>query len=309
MSQETPEDAYPLRFATASVVVGRHLMDLDTDSARKGRKQRILERRLDELRRGGLETSGGTGNLYEVKAPSGFAREHAATIVVDLAFCSPFAPYQVEVSEDDFAKALHLTGAEMNFSKAYVARVLALKKDAMQAHAHGPFSSPWRLVVAGVVAIAALPLLPALIGGAGGLAGAAASAHGLALLSGGSLAVGGFGMAGGIWVLSGLEVAVVVATGTGARASALVRAAPPEALRLEVAKAQTTAVFRMENGSWTRQDVAERLRGFDDRKHDLEADLRDEEQHSDPDAPRIRVLQEKLKVLEIGRAWIAGKLG
>ena len=83
--------------------------------------------------------------------------------------------------------------------------------------------------------------------------------------------MGGYGMAGGAWILTGLGGAAVTTAGAGTRT--LLKAIPTEALRLEVGKAQTTAVLRMENGSWTREDVAERIRSFDDFDHELQAEL------------------------------------
>ena len=49
-----------------------------------------------------------------------------------------------------------------------------------------------------------MPLIGELIGGAAGLYGAAATSYGLTLLGGRSLAIGGYGMAGGIWLIVGL---------------------------------------------------------------------------------------------------------
>jgi hypothetical protein len=308
MNQETSDalqQEHPRHFTSASLVFGRHLMEMDTDEERRARKQRVLERRLAMLREAVPEIT--TLDIYDVKAPSGFPREHAAALVVDLAFSVPFAPYELKVTEDDHSTALHLTGTQMGFGKALMDHVETLKRDAVRAHAHGIFSSPWSLVAAGVLAAAAIPFLPVIAGSGLGLAGAALTSHGLAVLGGGSLAVGGYGMAGGAWVLTGLGGAAATTAGIGA--GKLLRGAGPEALRVEVAKAQTTAVLHMESGAWTRDDVGERLHGFDEFDRELSDDLAEETSLNDPGSARIRTLEEKRKILKVARDWIAERMG
>lgn len=305
----SPVDAR--QFVSASIVLGRALMDLDTNDERKSRKRRVLQRRLALLQETLAEAERVT-DLHRLRPAMPNTREEAATVIVEMAFSVPFAPYELEFTESDFDKALRATGSEMDFPHAYVDRVLALKREAAGAHARAFafFTSPWSLVIAGVLATAALPFLPALIGG-GGLAGVAATSHGLALLGGGSLAVGGFGMAGGTWVLAGLGTAAVAtaATGIGAGMKQMIQDAPLETIRLEVAKCQATTVLRMENGSLPRTVVAERLAGLDDLRRELEKDLTTERELNDPRSHRIRVLKEKIAALGVGRDWIAERLG
>jgi hypothetical protein len=308
MSQETSvalQQEHPRHFISASLVFGRNLMEMDTDEERKARKQRVLERRLAMLREAVPEIT--TLDIHDVKAPGGFPREHAAALFVDLAFSVPFAPYELKVAEGDHPKALRRTGTDMGFGKALMDRVEALKREAAAAHTHGIFSSPWTLIAAGVLVAAAIPILPVVAGSGLGLAGAALTSHGLAVLGGGSLAVGGYGMAGGAWVLTGLGGAAATTAGIGA--GKLLRGAGPEALRVEVAKAQTTAVLHMESGAWTRDDVSERLHGFDEFDRELSNDLAEETSLNDTGSARIRTLEEKRKILKVARDWIAERMG
>jgi len=78
---------------------------------------------------------------------------------------------------------------------------------------------------------------------------------------------------------------------------------------MEVAKCQTTTMLRMENGSWTRDEVTARLSGLDDLVKELEGDLTMEKALNDPDASRVRHMEQKLKALRTGHAWIAARLG
>jgi hypothetical protein len=119
--------------------------------------------------------------------------------------------------------------------------------------------------------------------------------------------MGGFGMAGGTWVLAGLGSAAVATAGAGARE--LVRTVPPEVILVEVAKCQTTVVLGMENGSWSRDDVLSQLKGLDELKHDVENDLAEEQQLNDDGARRVRILLEKVKALTTAHEWIKAKLG
>jgi hypothetical protein len=228
-------------------------------------------------------------------------------VVVDLAFGSPFAPYELPSSDKHFDVALHKTGTEMNFAGSFIDHVFALKKEALGVH-EGPLSSVWSLVAAGgVLTVVALPFLPAALGAWAGLAGAAATSHGLALLGGGTLALHGLGMAGGTWVLTGLTGVAIATTGYGA--TEMLHSITPEALRIELAKCQTTVVIGMQNGSWTRDDVRSRLSGFEALKRSLEQELSDEQALNESGARRITAIKDKLKALAAARGWIEKKLG
>ena len=69
------------------------------------------------------------------------------------------------------------------------------------------------------MAFFAAPAIGGAIGVWGGLSGAAATSHGLALLGGGSLAAGGFGMAGGTVVVTAAGAGIGSAMGANVATS------------------------------------------------------------------------------------------
>ena len=300
-----PED-HPRYFASASLVLGRKLADLDKNRDRKRRKLRVLELRLAQLRASIPEAAALT-DLSSVKVEASFTEEEAATLIVDLAFSSPFAPYELDVSQRDFVEALRLTGAEMRLRSALVEHVLVLKGEALGAHTRF-FASRWKLALAGVSSAAAAPLLPAFVGAAAGAAAAAAVAsRGFALLGAGSLAVGGLQLAGGQWLLTGARSAASSTARAGARQ--LVNAAPAAAIRVEVAKCQTWVVLHVEGCRWSKDAVAAQLEKLDELEKEVEKDLAKEQQLNDPGAHRIRDLKDKASALATGRDWIATRVG
>ena len=121
------------------------------------------------------------------------------------------------------------------------------------------------------------------------------------------VAVVSFEMAGGTWILAGLESAAVSEAGAGVRH--LIGATPSGVVRVEVAKCQMSVALRIENGSCSKADVATHVEKLDELKQAVEKDLSVERELNDPGAHRIRELEEKVKTLQIGREWIARRVG
>jgi hypothetical protein len=295
-----PED-HPRHLAVASLVLGRALAGLDGNAERKARKRRVLERRLEEIRRTAPDGSALT-DVDAVKMDATLDEEHAMTLLVDLAFSDPFAPYEVAFSQRDFIQALRRASDEMRLRRPLLDRVLALKGGAMGAHTRF-FSSRWKLAMAGISSAAVLPLLPAFVGAATG----AVLAREIALHAARGIAMGGVSLAGGGWLLTGIKSAASSSARAGARQ--LVSVAPAATIRVEVAKCQTWVVLQVENGAWSKDDAKLELQKLDELEKDVERELAEERALNDPGANRIRELEAKVKAISTGRDWIAQRVG
>jgi hypothetical protein len=297
-----PED-HPRCLAMASIVVGHELAELDRNAERRARKLRVLERRLAELRHAAPDGSDGSKltSISGLKLEAAFTEGQTATLGVDLVYGNPFAPYALHYSERDFVGALRRSTTKVPLGGALVDRLLALKREAMGAHTH-LFGSGWKLALAGVSSAAVLPLIPAFVGAA---AGAAVASQQAAILRAG-LAIGNFQLAGGGWLVAGVRSAASSSARAGARK--LVSVAPAAAIRIEVAKWQTWAALRMEDGAWSRGDVAAQLEKLDELEKDIARDLAEERTLNDPGADRVRDLEAKVSAIATGREWIARRV-
>jgi hypothetical protein len=285
----------------ATIVVGHELAELDRKTERRSRKLRVLERGLAELRRT-AQNGANLTSFSALKIDADFTEGQAVTLGVDLVFNNPFAPYELHYSERDFAEALRRSTSKVSLGGTLVDRLLVLKREAMGAHAH-LFGSGWKLALAGVSSAAVLPLIPAFVGAA---AGAAIVSQRVALLRAG-LEIGNFQLAGGGWLVAGVRSAASSSARAGARK--LVSVAPAAAIRVEVAKWQTWAALRLEDGAWSRDDVAAQLEKLDELEKGVERDLTDERALNDPGADRVRDLEAKARAIATGRDWIARRLG
>lgn len=162
-------------------------------------------------------------------------------LLIEAAFASPFAPYEVKVTEKQRQEALRVLAAGVGLSGQRVDDVIAAITSARRAHRHIEWSKIATGVVVGSVVMAAggylaAPLLAAQLGAAAGLSGAAAISHGLALIGGGSLAMGGAGMAGGMALVTtvGAGVGAVGLGGATALWNAGYAAAVTELVKLQV---------------------------------------------------------------------------
>jgi hypothetical protein len=65
----------------------------------------------------------------------------------------------------------------------------------------------------------------------------------------------------------------------------------------------------MEDGAWSRDDVAAQLEKLDELEKGVEHDLADERTLNDPGATRVRDLEAKARAIATGREWIARRMG
>jgi hypothetical protein len=120
--------------------------------------------------------------------------------------------------------------------------------------------------------------------------------NGLALLGGGSLAIGGYGMAGGVWLIVGL--ATSAGGGLGAGAIELLHRLTPALVRGEVIKLQT--YYRVVVLKYQRSEADQFISGLQKRPQELDVFIEEESRFNDLDMPHIKDLTEKRKALQTG---------
>jgi hypothetical protein len=130
------------------------------------------------------------------------------------------------------------------------------------------------------------------------------------MLGGGSLAAGGFGMAGGAWLVTAAGAAVGVAAGgaTGGGSSSVGSAREiqlvlhPQAFRLELAKLLVSLKEIMVAFEIPQAASISGLLGL--RRNELESFLEEQVLVNDEDSERIKSLKEKIDMLQRAVTWV-----
>jgi hypothetical protein len=232
--------------ALSLTAVAATLTETETDADRQTRKAKIVDLKLELVRKldSGLVDPLSTSSQVLQAAANGVrtwpeSKRHA--LLIEVAFASPFAPYEVKVTDKQHQQALRGFAVAVGLSEQRADDVMASIASARSAHRHIEWGKIAAGIVIGSVVVAAggylaAPLIAAQLGAAAGLSGAAAVSHGLALIGGGSLAVGGGGMAGGMALVTtvGAGVGAVGVGGATALWNAGYAAAITELVKLQV---------------------------------------------------------------------------
>lgn len=298
-------DPASLALAGASTLLAEHVRGLAKDSKRTTKMDRVIS-----LKRAELAAIDGHGDVDPGvmldDAVSGWEREAKRRLLVDLAFSSPFAPYSLKVDQDDVLHGLRPLARRIGEPTSIIDEIVAARKSALRSQHRRNWGRVGAIALLTAAALGtagwmAAPAIGTAIGTSAGLTGAAATAHGLALLGGGSLAAGGAGMAGGMWLVAATGATVGVVGGGG---STLLYQLGASEVRNELIKLQVTFRVAILVGQ---ADVAHAATVIADLRRtqqelrnalDVERDLNDE------NSERVKSLEEKL--LAIGRsiAWM-----
>jgi len=293
--------------ACAVTELAARLADLEQDEGRRARKLLIVRKKHEYLARIGVQALLASQHIEALQRRiADWDEMKRNALLIELAFASPFAPYEVKVMESDHEKALGEIAIVIGLEPARAQQILQAIRSARKAHRH----IPWAKIAIGSVAGAAVlaaggyfaaPLIAGYLGAAAGLSGAAAVAHGLALLGGGSLAAGGAGMAGGMMLVvsTGAAVGSVGAGGAAALWSAGYAAALSEIIKLQVSYREV--LLRSHLRAEQAATVIETLL----RQRDLlRAQIKIEKEMNDPGAGRVEDLQRTERGYADALAWL-----
>jgi hypothetical protein len=228
------------------------------------------------------------------------------TLLIDLAFTNPFAPYDLKYKDDDFEEGLKRAAKYLDLSGSVVDDIKKARKDALSAHHHVAWGqiALWGLssvVVLGVGGWLAAPIIGTAIGSAAGLSGAAATAHGLAILGGGSLALGGAGMAGGMWLVTGVGAAVGLAGGGGG--AALLQLGAAQA-KVELVKLQVNYKVVLLDTQMQTRKAQEVVKSLTRQRDEVKRLLDEERELNDKNSARVKDMEETLSALEDSLKWM-----
>lgn len=327
----------------ACLYVGGRLFDEEQDPERSDKMLRALDAQLEQYQTLYNDPEAPLGPDLDIDGDMEISRDElldclgedwdprqAAILLVDLLFTRPFSPNYLEFDDEVRLNALveistrignpvFVLGGELveglddeDIAQEILWRLTYLESSARKAHR----KINWKriaLITAGGIALgavtagAAAPLIAGAIGAAAGLAGAAALAHGLAVLGFGSLAAGGLGMAGGLWIVTGVGAAVGgAAGGSSVSAAELLTAMGPNAAREEIVRLQvTTAAVTMELSV---KEAARDIGQLAERRAELAEQIEEALETNDPDAPAISDREQTIKSLSNAIEWLNEQL-
>ena len=296
---------YAVDLALATLRVSECIADAERDTERKTKMGLVIRRKLDELGSLNLLTDKPIGKEPWRLLAHPWERAAALTLLLDLLFTNPFAPYELQYGTSSFDEGLTAVAAIIGPTPEEVRILRGAVRDARRAHKEFPWKtfivgSAAGALVLGVGGWVAAPLIGELIGGAAGLYGAAATSYGLALLGGGSLAIGGYGMAGGIWLIVGLTT--MAGGGLGAGAIELLHRLTAALVRSEVIKLQT--YYRVVVLKYQRSESDQFISGLQKRLEEFDVFIEEESRFNDLDMPHMKDLTEKRKALQTGLDWM-----
>jgi hypothetical protein len=304
-------DRYCFAVTAGNLFLAEEIMCRERDSRRQQKMHRVIEEKRRTLRSAFPEVAADLGPAARSFAAIAgeWPDDQATTLLIDLAFTDPFAPYELEFKDGDFERALRQAARLLHLSDRRVDDIRIARKEAFSAHRHlnGKKIALWGL--GGVTVFAAggwlvAPLIGTAIGVAAGLSGAAATAHGLAILGGGSLALGGAGMAGGMWVVSGAGAAVGLLGGGGS--TALLQLGAAQA-RVELVKLQVRYKVVLLGNQVQLMKAQEVTRELAEQREQIKEQLDRERDLNESNSARVKQIEATLAALEDCLKWMEQK--
>lgn len=312
MEIENQEDkAYAFSISIGTLILANELSGLEKDEERKEKKEKVVARKFQLLQEAFADETAGLEHVNQLysRLIGLYSGDKAITFLIDLAFAAPFAPYELASRKRDFKKVMGKAGILVGVPGEAVENILETKEDALTAHRNIQWSKVAGYGALGfaVVATGGFLVAPAIgtaLGAAAGLSGAAATAHGLAILGGGSLALGGTGMAGGLWLVTGVGAAVGLGIGGGSTVLLQLGAAGAKA---ELTKLQVCYKEVIIGDQLQLRKAQETIRKLMENKEGIEQILEEERSLNDKNAQRLKDLEEIFQALGNAIDWMEEK--
>lgn len=308
----TEHDAdYTYHLAVGSHALAQRLTQLETDKTRKERKTRVLGRKTELLVATYPDELGGLASSVQFRALPSRLGQHESedtrrTLLIDLTFSDPFAPYELKFTKSDMDEALGEVANTLGLSAKDLGAIRATQAAAARAHvltkgAKVAVAGVGAAVIIGTGAFFAAPLVGAAIGGIMGLSGAAATNAGLALLGGGSLAVAGHGMAGGMALVTGIGAVSGFGGVSGAGVMMELGAARSKAELIKLQVAYKEVLLHNQADTAKAQLVIKDLAAQLD---ELREQLEIERTLNDRNANRLKGLEQTIDAVEHSLGWM-----
>lgn len=312
MNQERDHE-YAFVLGVGTLRVAHGLLAFEDDRTRKNKKKRVIEEKswlLVEAFPERLNSKPGSNELdrllgAERKRLESWPETDPRTLLIDLAFADPFAPYELKYAQRHFETVLKQVAPLLGVHQGFIDTIREAEKAAKQSQRKLDVGRVALFGVGGAVLLGtgawlAAPAIGAALGSAAGLSGAAATGHGLALLGGGTLAAGGAGMAGGMAAVAGAGATAGLLGGGGGSLLVMLGA---NAARAEIIKLQVNykAVLLQDQAHTKKaQEVIKRL---EQEKRELRQTLDRERKLNEDNAGRVKALEATLDALARAIEW------
>ncbi len=311
MMNTTPtleDQAYSFAFVAGGLALANELTKIESNSDRRRKKGRVARIKRDLIRDAYSEVVNDASTITQIISliPTDLPNDKKTTLLIDLAFTNPFSPHELAYKDSDFCLALKKLARRIGFPAERVDSILRTKKEALRVHRNIDVGKVVLYGVGGAVVIGAggyfaAPLLAAKLGAAAGLYGAAATAHGLALLGGGTLAAGGAGMAGGLYLIT--TTAVVVGGTTMGGGAFLVQLGAAGA-KAEIVKLQTSYRELLLHNQLHMKKAGEAIRALEKDRREIQITLEQERKLNDSNSKRLKELAATVEVLDNAILWM-----
>jgi len=305
------DHAYRLGLGLATLLMAIQLTDREADERRRERKQQVLHDKWAVLRTAfpddlaQFQGYGGSGPAVRqlvdafADATSSWTPGQRSALLVDVLMADAFAPYELKVAVDDADDAIRMLAEALGLDETGTARLWEVWNEALTAYR----PSRWRRPDHRVKNIPALStgefVLPPPPGSNGDAMpdDVLGSDHHLALLAGGSLSATDVTMAGGLWLADrGAD-----RDGDGDRVRRLLALELAQA-RTELVKLQMSHALIVAPGDAEVTTTASVLEALDDLRGGVVSQLDEQRERNDDDAPRIRILSELVRAIELAHA-------
>ena len=310
------DHAYRLGLGLATLLMAIQLTDREADERRRQRKQQVLHDKWDVLRTAfpddlaQFQGYGGTGPAVRQLVDafgdltSSWTPGQRSALVVDVLMADVFAPYELKVAVDDADEAIRVLAEALGLDEMGTARLWEVWNEALTAYR----PSRWRRPDHKVKNIPALSTGEFVLPPPPGSNGDAMpddvldSEHHLALLAGGSLSATDMTMAGGLW-LTDSEADSTGDDGEGHsdRVRRLLALELAQA-RTELVKLQMSHALIVAPGHTDVATTASVLEALDHLRDGVLSQLDEQRERNDDDAPRIRLLEELVRAIELAHA-------
>jgi hypothetical protein len=303
------EHNYTLVLSAATLFLAQGLARLEKNSKRKRKMDNVVARKREMLREAFPDETSGMMLEEDVRRliEGDWSRDQAMTLIIDLAFSNPFAPYELDFKEEDFWSVLKEIGVVAQLHFPDVEEVRKTQREAFQVHRRIAWGKVALFGVGGLLILGTggwflAPIIGGAIGAAAGLSGAAATAHGLAVLGGGSLAIGGMGMAGGMWVVTGAGATLGL---LGVGGVPLLLEIGAAAAKIELVKLQVNYKVVLLANQVHLAKAQQVIKSLDEQRDEIAQKLEQERELNEKNAQRIRDIEATLEALEDALKWMA----
>lgn len=293
-------------YAICSILLANNLQNLESDKARNVKMDRVITKKLNQFKSLFPAQSEKMRTFTEMikVCKSTDLGDRKLKLLVDLSCSAPFFPYQLKYDVVKFNEAYTEIGKLLKVEHSMIEKILDARKTALTLHEPKKITKNLMIGLGGAMIFGLGgwmigPALGGMLGAAAGFSGAAATSFGLALLGGGSLAAGGMGMAGGMWLITGTSAAIGM---VGTTATSMLSEMTTTTVIMELVKLQIS--FVATDAGKNSKEYDRYILGLENQKSVLKGQLKDESRLNDEDSENLKALKAKIDAFDRTINWM-----